>query len=96
MVFVLVPGGRSTGPSSAHLGTRRLSLPDEAEAKAATGYERGATTPFGARTLAAIADAAVATPDRVAIGAGARGVNFHMGSDELLRALEADVVDVTA
>ena len=98
-VFVLVPGGRQIDwpKLRAHLGTRRLSLPDEAEAKAATGYERGAITPFGAaHAWPVIADAAVATPDRVAIGAGARGVNLHVGSEELLRALKADVVDVTA
>ena len=49
-VFVLVPGGRQIDwpKLRAHLGVKRLSLPDAEEAKAATGYERGAITPFGA------------------------------------------------
>jgi len=98
-VFVLVPGGRQIDwpKLRAHLGTRRLSLPEEAEAKAATGYERGAITPFGAKhAWPVIADASVAGQATVAIGAGARGVNLHVGSADLLRALDADVVDVTA
>src|SRR5688572_15072728 len=51
-VFVLVPGGRQIDWKKlrAHLGQRRISLPDAEEAKAATGYERGAITPFGATT----------------------------------------------
>ena len=49
-VFVLVPGGRRFDwpKLRAHLGVSRLSLPDADEARAATGYERGAITPFGA------------------------------------------------
>ena len=97
-VFVLVPGGRQIDwrKLRAHLGARRLSLPDEAGAKAATGYERGAITPFGAsRTWPVVADAHVHGPRPVAIGAGARGVNLHMDVEDLLRATGADVADVT-
>lgn len=48
-VFVLVPGGRrfEWPKLRSLLGVRRLSLPDADEARAATGYERGAITPFG-------------------------------------------------
>jgi prolyl-tRNA editing enzyme YbaK/EbsC (Cys-tRNA(Pro) deacylase) len=47
-VFVLVPGGRQIDWPllRAHLGASRLSLPDQEEAKEATGYERGTITPF--------------------------------------------------
>jgi len=47
-LFVLVPGGRRFDwpKLRAHLGSNRLSLPDAAEAKAITGYERGAITPL--------------------------------------------------
>ena len=50
-VFVLVPGGRRFDwpKVRAHLGVKRLSLPDADEAREATGYERGAITPFGAK-----------------------------------------------
>ena len=97
-VFVLVPGGRQIDwpKLRALLGTRRLSLPDEAEAKAATGYERGAITPFGASARwPVIADATIGSLDRVAIGGGARGVNLHLAARELLQVLDADVADVT-
>jgi Cys-tRNA(Pro)/Cys-tRNA(Cys) deacylase len=97
-VFVLVPGGRQIDwrKLRAHLGARRLSLPDEAEAKDATGYERGAITPFGARRAwPVVADDHVRVLDRVAIGAGARGVNLHLDVEDLLRATRADVADVT-
>src|SRR4051794_38902417 len=48
-ILVLVPGGRQIDwpRLRAHLRVSRLSLPDEAEAKEATGYERGAITPLG-------------------------------------------------
>jgi Cys-tRNA(Pro)/Cys-tRNA(Cys) deacylase len=59
-LFVLVPGGRAIDwpKLRAHLGVSRLSLPDKDEATAATGYERGAITPFGSTTTwPVIADA---------------------------------------
>jgi Cys-tRNA(Pro) deacylase len=97
-VFVLVPGGRRFDwpKLRAHLGVSRLSLPDQDEAKAVTGYERGAITPFGAaRAWPVVADASIAGRERVAIGGGARGVNVHLAPADLLRALRAEVVDVT-
>jgi Cys-tRNA(Pro) deacylase len=97
-VFVLVPGGRRFDwpKLRAHLGVSRLSLPDQDEAKAVTGYERGAITPFGAaRAWPVIADASIAGRGRVAIGGGARGVNVHLAPTDLVRALAADVVGVT-
>jgi Cys-tRNA(Pro)/Cys-tRNA(Cys) deacylase len=97
-VFVLVPGGREIDwpKLRAHLGVRRLSLPDQEEARAATGYERGAITPFGSsRPWPVIADRVIATLDRVAIGGGARGVNLHLAASALLAQLGAAVADVT-
>lgn len=97
-VFVLVPGGRQIDwpKLRAHLGVKRLSLPDEAEAREATGYERGAITPFGSiRAWPVIADASVAGLHVVAIGGGARGVNLHVAADDLVAHLNADVANVT-
>lgn len=98
-VFVLVPGGRHIDwpKLRAVLGVRRLSLPDRDEAKAATGYERGAITPFGSTvSWPVIADASVAGAGEVAIGAGERGANFHLDAGDLLDALGAKIADVTA
>ncbi|MGZ4150586.1 MAG: aminoacyl-tRNA deacylase [Actinomycetota bacterium] len=97
-VFVLVPGGRQIDwpKLRAHLGKSRLSLPDQEEAKAVTGYERGAITPFGSATAwPVVADEAVLAQERVAIGGGMRGVNLHLAPEDLVRALGAQVVDVT-
>jgi Cys-tRNA(Pro) deacylase len=98
-VFVLVPGGRQIDWKRlrTHLGQRRLSLPDADEAKAATGYERGAITPFGATTAwPVVADATIRGLGTVAIGAGARGVNLHVEAPAMLQALHATEADVTA
>ena len=97
-VFVLVPGGRQIDwpKLRAHLGVKRLSLPEAAEAREATGYERGAITPFGSSAAwPVVADAAIPDLGRVAIGGGGHGVNLHLESADLLRALDARVADVT-
>jgi Cys-tRNA(Pro)/Cys-tRNA(Cys) deacylase len=97
-VFVLVPGGRTIDwpRLRGHLGVRKISLPDQDEAREATGYERGAITPFGsARPWPVVADATVAGQPLVAIGGGIRGVNLHLAADDLIAALGADVADVT-
>ena len=97
-VFVLVPGGREIDwrKLRARLGVSRLSLPDAVEARAATGYERGAITPFGSATAwPVIADAGIPKMDRVAIGGGAHGVNLHVAGADLVGHLGAEVADVT-
>jgi Cys-tRNA(Pro)/Cys-tRNA(Cys) deacylase len=97
-VLVLVPGGRQIDwpKLRAHLGVTRLSLPNQEEARAATGYERGAITPFGTtRPWPVIADASIPGMGRVAIGGGGRGVNLHLAARALVDHLEANVADVT-
>ena len=97
-VFVLVPGGRQIDwpKLRAHLGVHRLSLPDAEEAKAATGYERGAITPLGSNTAwPVVADATIGGPGIVAIGGGARGVNIHAAASDLLASMGAVSADVT-
>ena len=97
-VLVLVPGGRQIDwpKLRTHLGVSRLSLPDEAEARQATGYERGAITPFGTiRAWPVVADATVRELSRVAIGGGAHGVNLHVAASDLLAFLAADVADIS-
>jgi Cys-tRNA(Pro) deacylase len=97
-LFVLVPGGRRFDwpKLRAHLGTSRLSLPDADEAKAETGYERGAITPFGARRAwPVIVDASAVDLAVIAIGGGARGVNVHLAPADLIAVTGASVVDTT-
>ena len=96
-LFVLVPGDRefSWPRLRAVLGTSRLSMPDPAGAFAATGFERGTITPFGStQAWPVIADASL-TGRTVSLGAGAHGVAVTLAADDVIRALDARVVDVS-
>lgn len=96
-LFVLVPGDRAISwpKLRALLGVSRMSMPDAATAKDVTGYERGTITPFGSlRAWPVVADARV--PGRpVSIGGGGHGVGATLDGDDLVRALDATVADVT-
>jgi Cys-tRNA(Pro)/Cys-tRNA(Cys) deacylase len=97
-LFVLVPAGRRFDwpKLRANLGVTRLSLPDADEAQAATGYVRYTITPFGSsQAWPVIADASIAGLERVAIGGGDFGVNLHLVPADLVRALAAELIDVT-
>jgi Cys-tRNA(Pro) deacylase len=97
-LFVLVPAGRRFDwpKLRAHLGVTRLSLPDADEAQRVTGYVRFTITPFGStRAWPVVADASVMGQPVVAIGGGARGVNLHLAPGDLVRVLDAEVVDVS-
>jgi Cys-tRNA(Pro)/Cys-tRNA(Cys) deacylase len=97
-LFVLVPGGRRFDWPKLRslLGVSRMSLPDADEAQAATGYPRGAITPFGsARPWPVIADASIQALEVLAIGGGAHGVNVHLAPADLIAATGAQVADVT-
>lgn len=96
-VFVLVPGDRTIcWPKLREvLGVSRLSLPDAATAKAATGYERGTITPFGsARPWPVVLDTRV-PGGTVTLGAGAHGVAVAVDGAALVTALGATVADVS-
>ncbi len=70
-------------------------MPDASTAKDVTGYERGTITPFGSlRAWPVIADATVSRRT-ISIGAGAHGVAATVHGDDVIRALEAQVADVT-
>ena len=97
-LFVLVPAGRRFDWSRLrdHLGVRRLTLPDADEARAVTGYERYTITPFGStEPWPVIVDAVAMREAVVAIGGGGFGVNIHLAPAELVRALRAEVVEVS-
>jgi Cys-tRNA(Pro)/Cys-tRNA(Cys) deacylase len=96
-VFVLVPGDRAISwpKLRAHLGTKRLSLPDPATAQAVTGYVRGTITPLGStHAWPVVADASM-LGRAVALGSGAPHTHVLVDADALVAALSAAVVDVT-
>jgi Cys-tRNA(Pro)/Cys-tRNA(Cys) deacylase len=96
-LLVLVPGDRviSWARLRALLGVNRLSLPDAAAAKEATGYERGTITPFGTtRPWPVIADDRI-PGRRITLGTGEHGAAVVLDADEALAALKATVADIT-
>ena len=96
-LFVLVPGDRviSWPKLRALLGVTRLSMPDADAAKAATGYERGTITPFGATTAwPVIADERLRGRG-ITLGTGEHGVAVAVDADEALAAIAATFADVT-
>ncbi|MDG4759874.1 MULTISPECIES: YbaK/EbsC family protein [unclassified Micromonospora] len=96
-LFVLTPGDRviSWPKLRALLGVHRLSMPDAAGALAATGYERGTITPFGASTAwPVIADERI-RGRQITLGAGERGLAVAIDADAAITALDATVADVT-
>ncbi len=98
-LFVLLPGPAQLDwrKLRAKLGVSRISLPDAATALAVTGYERGTITPLGAsHPWPVLAEASVAGAGVVTVGAGARGVAIIADADDLLRALDAEVVDLSS
>jgi Cys-tRNA(Pro)/Cys-tRNA(Cys) deacylase len=97
-LFVLVPAGRRFDwpKLRAHLGVRRMTLPDAEEARAVTGYERYTITPFGSRRpWPAVVDVAVLGEPVVSVGGGGFGISLHLAPQDLVAALDADVVDVS-
>ncbi|WP_066640527.1 aminoacyl-tRNA deacylase [Serinicoccus hydrothermalis] len=99
-LFVLVPGDREIAwpKLRALLGVSRLSMPDAATAKEATGYERGTITPFGSTTAwPVVADESLTGEPgrRISLGAGAHGVAVTVDAEAALAALDARVADVT-
>jgi Cys-tRNA(Pro) deacylase len=102
-LLVLVPGDRGISWPKLRtlLDVNRLSMPDAETARAATGYERGTITPFGAEgTWPVIADERVTEAPEVSIGGGAHGVAFTLAGPALVEALATrpsgvQVADVT-
>ena len=98
-LFVLVPAGRRFDWPKLRelLGVRRMTLPDADEAMMATGYERYTITPFGSkRGWPVLVDATVLGQQVVSIGGGIRGTSLHLAPADLVTALGAEVVDLSA
>ena len=96
-VFVLVPGDRvvSWPKLRALLGVSRLSMPDAAVAKEATGYERGTITPFGStHPWPVVADERI-RGRAITLGSGEHGVAIAVDADEALVSLRTTYADVT-
>jgi Cys-tRNA(Pro)/Cys-tRNA(Cys) deacylase len=97
-LFVLVPAGRRFDwpKLRAHLGVKRMTLPDAEEARSVTGYVRYTITPFGStHPWPVIVDRSALDQPVVSVGGGVRGVNLHLRPADLVAALGATVADLT-
>ena len=97
-LFALVPGDRviSWPKLRAVVGVNKLRLPEPELALAATGYERGTIVPIGSTTAWPVyADASI-VGRRVAMGAGAHNYSLFVDADDLIRAYDATVADITS
>ena len=88
LVLVAGPGQISWPALRKHLGQSRLTMASEEEVLAATGYPRGAVSPFGLPTpVRILLDTSVLEQDEVSIGSGVRSTTVIMRREDLLRAL---------
>jgi Cys-tRNA(Pro)/Cys-tRNA(Cys) deacylase len=94
-VLALVPGDRGLDYPKlrAHLGVRRLTMPDPDEARAATGYARGTITPFGAGDHAVVVDHGLLDHDEISLGSGVPHWAIHLDPAHLA-SLGAEAADI--
>jgi len=89
-VMVLVTGDRKVSWPTLRrfVGQSRLSMASQAEVLAATGYERGAVSPFGLpKPMRVLVDESVLAQSEISIGSGVRGTTVILDTADLLRAL---------
>lgn len=96
-LFALVPGGRAIAwpKLRALVGVNRLRLPEPELALAATGYERGTIVPIGSTTDWPVYVDETIVGRRVAMGAGSHGYSLFVEADDLIRAYDATVADIS-
>ena len=96
-LFAEIPGDRviSWPKLRALVGVNKLQLPDAGQALAATGYERGTITPLGSTTAWPVVVDATIPGRRVSMGAGEHGRSLFVDADDLVRAFDATVADIT-
>ncbi|WZH38125.1 MAG: YbaK/EbsC family protein [Microbacterium enclense] len=96
-LFALIPGDRAISwpKLRAVVGVNKLRLPEPKLALAATGYERGTIVPIGSTTAWPVyADESI-VGQRIAMGAGAHGYSLFVEADDLIRAYDATVADIS-
>jgi prolyl-tRNA editing enzyme YbaK/EbsC (Cys-tRNA(Pro) deacylase) len=92
-----VPGDRTISwpKLRATLRVSRLSLPDAAVAKVATGYERGTITPFGSsQAWPVVADIRLVGRE-ITLGSGEHGMAIAAEAGRIITALNAAIADIS-
>lgn len=88
MALVTGPDQISWKALRTYLNQSRLTMANEAEVLAVTGYPTGAVSPFGTkRTMRILVDPGVFVEDEISIGSGVRGTTVILKSADLRRAM---------
>ncbi len=88
MALVTGPHQISWKALRTYLNQSRLTMANEAEVLAVTGYPTGAVSPFGTkRTMRILVDPGVFVEDEISIGSGVRGTTVILKSADLRRAM---------
>ena len=99
LVFALVPATAelSLKKLAAAAGVKHAEMADPRDAERVTGYQLGGISPLGSRRrLAVYLDAGGGGLDRICLNAGGRGQIVEMGATELVRLVDAQLVDLAA
>lgn len=96
MVLVAGPAQVSWPELRKHFARSRLTMASPEEVLAVTGYAVGAVGPLGLRTpTAVLIDKSVLEQEEVSMGSGERGVAVILRTQDLVRVLGADTVEIT-
>jgi Cys-tRNA(Pro)/Cys-tRNA(Cys) deacylase len=96
-ILVLVAGPAKVSWSNLrkYLGVRRLTTADDTEVQDVTGFLPGAVSPLGLkRPLRILADRGVKDQQIVSIGAGIRNAGVVLRTEDLLRSIDVEFVDI--
>jgi Cys-tRNA(Pro)/Cys-tRNA(Cys) deacylase len=93
----IVPGDQRFDPrrTAAALGVRHADLADQAEAEKVTGYRVGGISPFAMRRrVPVVIEESLLALETIVVNGGRRGVLIEMGTEELVRILNAQPKDI--
>ena len=96
-LIVLMHGDRevSTKALARHLGVKSVAMADPQKALRSTGYQVGGTSPFGTRTTIPVyVEQSILELDRITINGGKRGFLVTMATDDAVRLLAPQPVEV--
>jgi Cys-tRNA(Pro)/Cys-tRNA(Cys) deacylase len=98
MALVAGPAQISWKALRKHLGQSRLTMANEEEVLAVTGYRVGTVSPFGtARQLKVLIDPGVMREEEISIGSGMPNTGIILRSADLYRAVsDAEIIPLTA
>jgi prolyl-tRNA editing enzyme YbaK/EbsC (Cys-tRNA(Pro) deacylase) len=97
-ILVLVAGPTKVSWSKLrkYLGVRRLTTANDTEVQDITGFVPGAVSPLGLkRPLRILADQELKDQQVVSIGAGIRNAGIILRTEDLLRSIDVEFVDIT-